>query len=146
MRKNNMLGKKINEFNESEGGVEIFNSMFPKTPLNMDGYVEILEITDTGNPYTQNLFVRNISINGEIVVHDFGRDNFSDSNLPMEEKIRFKYFAHGLNGEILATAFNIKDLASRLNCGVAVVKNRLVNPINSSSLSDNLFNVTRIEL
>lgn len=141
-----MLGKKIIEFNNTDGTVESFNRIFPKTPLDIEGYVEILEITDTGNIFTQNLFVRDIKLNNEVFSHDFGRDNFAEDSFPMEEKIRFKYFARDLNGNLLATAYNIKDLAEKLNCGIAIVKNRLAHPINENFSSKHLFNVTRKEL
>ena len=141
-----MLGKRINEFDNTDKTIESFNKLFPKTPLDTQGYVEILEITDTGNIFTQNLFVRDINVNGKIVSHDFGRDNFAEDLFPMEEKIRFRYFARDLNGNLLASAYNIKDLAEKLNCGIAIVKNRLAHPVTESFSSKHLFNVSRIEL
>jgi hypothetical protein len=141
-----MLGKKINEFENTDGTVKSFNKIFPRTPLDLQGCVEILEISDTKSIFTQNLFVRDINVNGEIFSHDFGRDNFSEDSFSMEEKIRFKYYAKDLNGNLLATAYNIKDLAEKLNCGIAIVKNRLIHPINENFSSKHLFNVTRKEL
>jgi len=141
-----MFGKKINEFDNSNGTVEEFNKIFPKTPLDSEGYVEILDITDVNNVYRQNLYARDISINGVIVSHDFGRDNFVEELVPIGDKIRFKYFAFDLDGRLLGVAYNTKDLADKLGCGVAVVKNRLVNTIDENTQSAYLFNVRRVEL
>lgn len=137
-----MFGIKINEFDDSDGSIDSFNSIFPNTPLDQKGYVEILNISEGYN----DVYVRDISINGKIVAYDFGKNNFSNPEFSMEERVRFKYFAKDLSGNILASAFNIKDLANKMKCGECLIKNRLSKPILSGDVDKNLFNVERIEL
>lgn len=141
-----MLGKKINEFEATLGTLEDFNKIFPKTPIEHGENIEIMGIKDAESIFTQNLFVRNINVDGKIISHDFGRDNFADEVMGMGEKVRFKYFAFDLSGNLLAIAYNTKDLAVKLNCGVAVVKNRLNNTVDQNAQSSYLFNVKRVEL
>lgn len=137
-----MFGEKINEFDNSDGTIESFNRIFSKTPIQGSGYVEILGITEN----EKNVFIRDINLNGKILSFDFGKNNFSNPIYFMEDSIRFKYTAVSLDSRILATAYNMKDLAEKLGCGESVIKNRLWNPITLESPSHYLFNVTRTEV
>jgi hypothetical protein len=137
-----MFGKKIREFDNSDGTVESFNRIFPDTPLQGTGHVEILGIADT----QRDVYVRDVDINGVVVPFDFGKNNFHNTALMFEDAVRFKYTAVSLDNKILATAYNIRDLSEKLGCGESVVKNRLFNPIELNSPSRYLFNVTRTEI
>lgn len=138
-----MFGLKIRQFDNSDGSVNSFNTLFPNTPIKGDGYVEILGITDINKG---NLYVRDISLNGKIFEMDFGEKNFMNPSYFTEDKIRFRYTARNLKGKILGTANNIKDLSQKLGCSESIIKNRLVEPIMSESETKYAFNVTRIEL
>lgn len=137
-----MFGQKINEFDKSDGSVESFNRIFPNTPINVAGYVEILGITEDKN----DTYTRDIDLNGKIISFDFGKNNFLNPIYALEDVARFKYTAISLDNKILATAFNMKDLAAKLGCGEAVIKNRLFNPIDFNNSSRYLFNVVRGEV
>jgi hypothetical protein len=138
-----MFGLKIVEFDNGDGTVESFNKIFPNTPLKGSGEVEILGIPlfNKGNLYT-----RDISFNGEIFEFDFGQQNFMNLNYFTEDKIRFKYIARNLKGEILGTANNIKSLSEKLGCSESIIKNRLTKSIFQESETKYTFNITRIEL
>jgi hypothetical protein len=111
------------------------------------GHVEILDIVDTENLLTQNMFVRNIEVNGNLFEHDFGRNNFfNNEDFLQADNVRFKYYAKDLDGETIATAYNCEELAEKLGCHVSVIKRRLAKEINRDSNTDNLFNVSRKEL
>ena len=138
-----MLGLKIRQFDNSDGTVESFNNLFPNTPIKGSGYVEILGIPDINKG---NLYVRDISLNGKIFEMDFGEQNFMNPSYFTEDKIRFRYIARNLKGEILGIANNIKDLSQKLGCSESIVKNRLVKPVLNESDTKYAFNVTRTEL
>jgi hypothetical protein len=136
-----MFGVKINEFDNTDGTSESFNKIFPDTPL-CGNDIEILDIHDVGDVYT-----RNIKVDGEIIVHSFGEENFINTELmPMGDKFQYKYFARNLNGDILSTAYSCKDLAEKMDCNIMVIKRRLVKEVNQGSKTEHLFNVTRIGL
>ena len=138
-----MFGLKITEFDKSSGTVESFNKIFPNTPLEGAGEVEIFGITKLNNG---NLYMRDVSVNGDIFPIDFGEYNFVNPNYFAEDKTRFKYTAKDLNGKIIATAFNIKDLSEKLGCGESIVKTRLVKLVDHNSETKHLFNVRRTEV
>lgn len=138
-----MFGSKILEFDNTDGSVESFNKVFPNTPLNGSGQVEILEITEFNNG---NLYIRDINLNGVIFAFDFGQNNFINSNYFAEDKTRFKYVARDLRGNIIATAFNIKELAAKMGCGESTIKNKLVKPAICAYEVKHPFNVTRSEM
>lgn len=142
-----MLGQKINEFDNSDGSIETFNKIFPHTKLSGNGSVEILDIVETKDIFVSNPFIRNIDVNGTIIQHDFGSDNFIN-NVDFQEadNVRFKYYARDLDGNVLAVAYNCDDLAKKMNCNVAVIKRRLVSQVDASTKSENKFNVSRREL
>ena len=141
-----MLGIKINEFDNSDGTIKSFNKIFPMTQLKGEGDVEILDIVDSGN-FSNNLYMRNVEVNGKSRKHDFGESNFYDSSgFNMEENVRFKYSARNLEGTLLATAYNQADLAKKLECHINIIKRRLIDTVNSSSGSKYLFNVSRVDV
>lgn len=138
-----MFGIKIIEFDHSDGTVESFNRIFPNTPLKGSGNVEILEITRFNKG---NLYVRDIKFNGQIFAFDFGQNNFVNSNYFAEDKTRFKYTAKDFGGNILATAYNIKELAAKMRCGESVIKNKLKKPTIYVDRAKYCFNITRSEM
>lgn len=138
-----MFGLKIMEFDNSDGTVESFNEVFFNTPLDGKGEVEILGITRFNKG---NLYMRDILYNGKIFALDFGEQNFVNPNYFAEDKTRFKYIAKNLDDKIIATAFNIKDLAEKLGCGESIIKSRLVKTVKHGSETRHLFNVTRAEV
>lgn len=138
-----MFGVKINEFDNSLGTVKDFNKIFPNTPLSGEGDVEILDIVEGRN----DVYIRNISVNGQVFAHDFGSSNFLyNEDFLISEKIRFKYFAKDVNGVIIAKAYNFKQLAEKLNVSTSFTKSRFVNPINLEGVEQRAFNITRKEL
>ena len=150
-----MFGVKINEFDNSDGTIETFNKIFPRTPLENScaKYVEIGDIVkfayiSQGSPFLRKLifFDHNYKeINR--VDYDFGESNFYDNqDYLVDTNIRFKYFAKDLDGNVIAKAYNYEDLAKQLNCNVGTVKRRLDNGIKDVSLTKYLFTVTRKEL
>jgi hypothetical protein len=142
-----MLGQKINEFDNSDGTIETFNKIFPHTKLTGDGYVEILGISESENVFTSSPFIRDLDINGTIIKHDFGSQNFLNfTDFQEADNVRFKYYARDLAGNLLAVAYNCDDLAKKLGVDVGVIKRRLVTEVNENSRSQNKFNVTRREL
>jgi len=60
-----MFGVKIREFDDSDGSVESFNKIFPNTPLEGVGKVEILGITQVNNG---NVYMRDVSFNDKIFI------------------------------------------------------------------------------
>jgi hypothetical protein len=138
-----MFGLKIMEFDNTDGTVESFNKIFSNTPLDGTGEVEILGITRFNNG---NLYMRDISLNGEVFALDFGEQNFVNPNYFAEDKTRFKYVAKDINDKTIATAFNIKELSEKLGCGESIVKTRLVKRVDRNSETRYLFNVTRTEV
>jgi hypothetical protein len=138
-----MFGLKIMEFDSTDGTVESFNKIFSNTPLDGTGEVEILGITRFNNG---NLYMRDISLNGEVFALDFGEQNFVNPNYFAEDKTRFKYVAKDINDKTIATAFNIKELSEKLGCGESIVKTRLVKRVDRNSETRYLFNVTRTEV
>jgi hypothetical protein len=142
-----MFGVKINQFDNSDGTIESFNGIFPNTPIcGEGGFVEILDIVDKGK-FNNDVYVRYVSINGEIEEFDFGKANFlNNEDFLLCDRIRFKYFAKDLKGKIIGVAFNMDDLAKQLKCDVGVIKNRLVKNVDEKSYTPFKFNVTKIEL
>lgn len=138
-----MFGVKIREFDDSDGSVESFNKIFPNTPLEGVGKVEILGITQVNNG---NVYMRDVSFNDKIFIIDFGEQNFVNPNYFIEDKVRFRYTAKDFNDKILATALNIKDLAEKLGCGESIVKSRLVKSVDPAFDTRHKFNVTRTEV
>ena len=138
-----MFGLKIVEFDNSDGTVEAFNRIFPNTPLKERGEVEILGIPTSNKG---NLYTRDISLNGKIFEFDFGQKNFINQSYFTEDRIRFKYVARNLKGQVLGVANNIKDLSDKLGCSESIIKNRLVKPVFHESETKYAFNVTRTEL
>lgn len=150
-----MFGVKINEFDNSDGTIETFNKVFPRTPLENScaKYVEIGDIVSfdyisQGSPFIRELifFDENYKeINR--VDHNFGESNFHDNqDYLVESNIRFKYFAKDLNGNVIAKAYNWDDLAEELNCTLGMVKRRFNREIKDVEQSEHPFIVTRIEL
>lgn len=137
-----MFGVKINEFDNSDGNVDCFNKIFPNTPLKGSGQVEILGISEGYG----SVYVRDVLIDGEIIAHDFGKNNFNNPEMSMEERIRFKYFAISFDNRIIASAFNMKDLAEKMNCGECLIKSRLQTPVTELDDCKHLFNVRRVDL
>ena len=147
-----MLGVKINEFDNSDGTVETFNKIFPQTQLANNvavvggGNVEILDIVDRGN-FSNNLYMRNIEVDGVNIEHDFGESNFyNNKDFAENDSVRFKYFAKNFNGELVAVGYNCGELATKLGCNISVIKRRLTKDVDVLSPTDHKFNVTRIEL
>ena len=141
-----MLGVKINEFDNSDGTIKSFNRIFPKTPLEGEGDVEILDIVDRGH-FSNNLYMRNIEVNGEKIEHDFGEGNFYNNvDFIGNDSVQFKYFAKNFNGEVLAVAYKCSELASKMDCNISVIKRRLIKTVDAESPTEHKFNVTRIEL
>lgn len=139
-----MFGTKINEFDNSLGTIEDFNRIFPNTPLQGNGNVEILDIVEIRQ---SDVYVRNLDVNGTIIAHDFGSNNFLFSeDFAMSDKIRFKYHAKDFNGRLIAVAYNFKQLANKLNVTVNFVKKRFANPVEPSEEVKTPFNITRKEL
>jgi len=138
-----MFRLKIMEFDNTDGTVESFNKIFPNTPLDGAGEVEILGIATFNNG---NLYMRDVSFNGKVFTLDFGEQNFVNPNYFAEDKTRFKYVAKDVNDKIIATAFNIKELSEKLGCGESIVKTRLVKRVDRNSETRYLFNVTRTEV
>ena len=142
----NMLGLKINEFDNSDGTIKSFNKIFPMTQLRGDGDVEILNIVDRGQ-FSNNLYMRNIEVNGKNIEHDFGENNFYDNkDFALADNIRFKYYAKDLEGKTIAVGYNQGEIAEQLNCGIGVIKRKMFKDIDKSSKTQYLFNVTRVEL
>ena len=138
-----MFGLKITEFDNSDGTVESFNRVFPNTPLDGVGEVEILGITKINNG---NVYIRDVSLNGRVFALDFGEQNFVNPNYFAEDKTRFKYVAKDISNKIIATAFNIKELSEKLGCSESIVKIRLLKSVDHKSETRYLFNVTRTEI
>lgn len=144
-----MFGLKINEFDNSDGKLKTFNTIFPMTPLDgsEDMDVEILNIHEPDNKFGSNPFIRNVLVGNEIMVVDFGEQNFVNNVDFMEsEKVRFKYYARDLQGNVIAIGYNCKDLAKKLGCSDQIIKKRLVEKVNPLSNTSFMFNVTRKEL
>lgn len=144
-----MFGTKINEFDNSDGKLSTFNNIFPRTPLegSEDMDVEILNIHEPDNKFGQNPFIRNVLVGNEIIIMDFGQENFINNVDFLEaEKVRFKYYARDLQGNVIATGYNCVDLAQKLGCSEQVIKKRLVKKVDSTAKTSFLFNVSRKEL
>lgn len=138
-----MFGVKINEFDNTLGTIEDFNKIFPNTKLSGKGDVEILDIADDQN----DVYVRNIEVNGKIITHDFGSSNFLyNEDFLINDKIRFKYFAKDVGGNIIAKAYNFKALAEQLDVSTSFTKARFANPIDLEGVESRAFNITRKEL
>jgi hypothetical protein len=141
-----MLGVKINEFDNSDGTIKSFNRIFPRTPLEGEGDVEILDIVDRGT-FSNNLYMRNIEVNGENVEHDFGENNFyNNADFIGNDSVKFKYFAKDFDGNLLAKGYGQSELAEKLGCNISVIKRRLIKTVDAGSPTDHKFNITRIEL
>jgi len=142
-----MFGLKINEFDNSNGSVEVFNKIFPKTLLEGEGYVEILNIVDSKGLTNSSVYVRMISVDGEMMKFDFGEGNFhNNEDFAIADNVRFKYKAKDLDGKVVAQAYNCDNLAKELGCHVSVIKRRLISNVNMYSNTDHLFNITREEI
>jgi len=142
-----MLGKKINEFDLTDGSIEVFNQIFPNTVIEENGYVEILGISDSYNIESSNAFIRDLDINGKIIKFNFGISNFLNNEDFIEaDNVRFKYFAKDLDGNIIEKAYNCKSLAEKIGCSVSVIKSRLVKKIDKKTRTKNRFNVKRVEI
>jgi hypothetical protein len=150
-----MFGVKINEFDNSDGRIETFNRTFPKTTLgdSYGFYVEIGDIVESKHMSQASPFIRELIFFDkkykEIgrLNHDFGQKNFYDSeDFTANDKIKYKYYARDLDGNLLAKAYSFDELASKLNCNVNLVKRRLIKKIEKGYITKFLFNVTRIEL
>ena len=150
-----MFGVKINEFDNSNGTIQSFNKIFPRTPLENScaKYVEIGDIVkftyiSQGSPFLRELifFDHNYKeINR--VDHDFGESNFHDNeDYLVDNNIRFKYFVKDLNGNVIAKAYNWDDLAKKINCDVGILKRRFNRKIKNIEQSEYQFIVTRKEL
>ena len=141
-----MFGLKINEFDNSDGTIESFNNIFPNTPLEGEGDVEILDIVDL-NIYSSTLYLREIEVNGVVTDHDFGYNNFGDESFFDEtEPVRFRYFAKDLSGAIIATGFSFRELADKLDVKVGILKRRIKETIDKDSRAKHEFNIIRREL
>lgn len=144
-----MFGLKINEFDNSDGKLSTFNSIFPRTPLEGDDNVdvEILNIHEPDNKFGQSPFIRNILVGNRIITMNFGEENFINNVDFLEaDKVRFKYYARDLEGKVIASGYNCAQLAKRLGCSEQVIKKRLVQKVNKHANTNFLFNVTRKEL
>jgi len=150
-----MFGVKINELDNSDGTIQSFNKIFPRTPLENScaKYVEIGDIVkfdyiSQGSPFIRELifFDHNYKeINR--VDHDFGESNFhNNEDYLVDNNIRFKYFVKDLNGNVIAKAYNWDDLAEKLNCDVGILKRRFNRKIKNIEQSEYQFIVTRKEL
>ena len=150
-----MFGVKINEFDNSDGTRETFNKMFPNTTLGdtCGKYVEIGDIVDfkymsQGNPFIRELifFDHNYNEIGRMN-HDFGEQNFyNNEDFVASEKVKFKYYARDLDGKVIAKAYSQEELANMLGCNESVIKRRMIKKVTADSPTENLFNVTRVEL
>jgi hypothetical protein len=144
-----MFGVKINEFDNSDGKLSTFNAIFPKTPLEGDGNVdvEILNIHEPDNKFGQSPFIRNVLIGNRIVTMNFGEENFVNNVDFLEtDRVRFKYYARDLEGKVIASSYNCAELAKKLGCSEQVIKKRLVQKVSKHAKTNFLFNVTRKEL
>jgi hypothetical protein len=150
-----MFGTKINEFDNSDGTLDSFNKIFPKTTIgeSCGKYVEIGDIVERKNMFAASPFVRYLDFyDGDFnkinrVIHDFGENNFiNNEDYDIDGSIRFKYIARGLDGTVLAKAYNFEELAQKLQCSVNSVKRRIKKPIDENTNTDLKFNITRIEL
>ena len=108
-----MFGEKIIEFDNSEGTIEDFNRIFPSTPLEGEGDVEIHGIVDS-EIYTSTVFRKEVEVNGVVTELDFGYANFINKQSFVDGSIRFKYFARDEDGNVLATAKNFKELGKKM--------------------------------
>jgi hypothetical protein len=150
-----MFGVKINEFDNSDGTIETFNKTFPQTPMGLarGEYVEIGDIAEfkymsQGSPFIRELIFFDHNYREiERINHDFGEQNFYNSeDFTASEKVKFKYYARDLNGKVIAKAYSQEELANILGCNESVIKRRMVKKITADSPTENLFNVTRVEL
>lgn len=150
-----MFGVKINELDNSDGTIQSFNKIFPRTPLENScaKYVEIGDIVkfahiSQGSPFLRELIFFDHNYK-EIsrVDHDFGESNFHDNeDYLVDNNIRFKYFVKDLNGNVIAKAYNWDDLAKKINCDVGILKRRFNRKIKNIEQSEYQFIVTRKEL
>ncbi len=140
-----MFGEKIIEFDNSEGTIEDFNRIFPSTPLEGEGDVEIHGIVDS-EIYTSTVFRKEVEVNGVVTELDFGYANFINKQSFVDGSIRFKYFARDEDGNVLATAKNFKELGKKMNCSENIVKSRFKSGFNPTTQKNHQFNVTRIDL
>lgn len=141
-----MFGTKVNEFDNSDGTIKSFNEIFPNTPLEGEGDVEILDIVDS-NIFTSTVFNRDIEINGVVVQHDFGFNNFIDNQDFLEaDNVRFKYLAKDLDEKVIARGFTFDELAEQLNVKVNIVKRRINVTVDNTMNPYHKFNVSRREM
>ena len=150
-----MFGVKINEFDNSDGTIESFNNIFPKTLLenSYGNYVEIGNIVENEKTKISNPFIRHIKFYNKNwkflneIELNFGQNNFLNaSDMIAEGNIRFKYIAIDLNGDFLAKGYNRKEIASKIGCGTDVINDRLKKPYSPFSKSPHKFNIKRIEI
>ena len=150
-----MLGIRINEFDNSDGTIEAFNKLFPCTPLDENpcasivggnDCVEILGITDNGI-FPTDVYIRDIKRGSVITSHDFGYNNFEDNvDFAQGNNIRFKYFVRDLDGEIIATAYNFKELSEKMGCSENMLKKRIKETIDKTTTEKHKWNVKRIKI
>ena len=150
-----MFGVKINQFDNSDGTIEVFNKIFPKTPLENSSavYVEIGDIVLKDRIFQSNLFLRKLELYDKEwnkineLEYDFGEKNFYDNeDFIASNYVRFKYYARDLDGNIIARGYSFEELAKKMNCGVEFVKNIFVYNLENLNNKKYSFTVTRIEL
>jgi hypothetical protein len=149
-----MFGVKINEFDNSDGTIESFNEIFPKTPLERKSdhavYADIGKIFMGKDILSQNSYIRFIKFYDKDwnllhdIIHDFGCNNFFENDdFVIEGNVRYKYIAKDYDGNFLAKAYNKPDLAKKLGTTISVIDRRLEKKFDKTSLSVNKFNITR---
>jgi hypothetical protein len=151
-----MFGERINEFDNSDGTIESFNRIFPRTTLgnSLGKYVEIKDTVSTENAFGENLFIKYLRFYDKDfnfileAKHDFGRYNFIDSKEYVNDcMVKFKYIAKDLDNKVIAVAYGWKELAKKLGVGLNTVKARFQTPITKHNVDvKRRFNVKRIEL
>lgn len=150
-----MFGEKINEFDNSNGTIESFNKIFPRTILgkSLGAYVEIGNIVEYKKDFGSSTFVRYLSFydnNWNLLrktEFDFGYNNFIDSkDFVQEGLVRYKYIAKDLNNNLLAIDYNLEQLSKKLNCSENLAKNRVKQKVNKNTDTKYKFNIRRIEL
>lgn len=141
-----MFGQKINEFDNSDGTIESFNKIFPNTPLEGEGDVEILGIVDL-NIFNSTVYHREIQVNGVVKNHDFGYNNFNNEEIFQEELgFQFKYFVKDLDGKVIAKGFSFDEISEQVGVSVGILKRRIKTTVTKDDNTPYKFNVTRIEL
>lgn len=153
-----MLGIKIKEFDNSDGKIDTFNIIFKNTPISVSDKVEYVEIGGIvkknknciSSPFVRNLILldKNYKTIGQ-TEHDFGKTSYYGNFVfASENNIRFKYIARDLEGELLAVAYNMDELADKMNCKVNFIKkivNRKIKK-HKSKIKKQMFNVRRTKI